>query len=195
MQTPRHNQRIALTLVVVVVAMAGLSFAAVPMYRAFCQATGFGGTTQRVDAAPGGGAIDRMVTVTFNADIAPELPWEFAPEIQHLAVRVGEPVTVKYHAKNTSNRTLVGTATHNVQPDKMGIYFNKTQCFCFTQQVLAPGQEAEFPVTFFIDTDMAQDHKLDDVQDMTLSYTFFLAKDQAKAKLAQNITAATTKPN
>jgi cytochrome c oxidase assembly protein subunit 11 len=171
-----------------------LSFAAVPMYRAFCQATGFGGTTQRVAAAPDGAGVNRTVTVTLNADIAPELPWEFAPEVRHIAVRVGEPVTVKYRAKNTSTYTLVGTAVHNVQPDKMGIYFNKTQCFCFTQQVLTPGQEAEFPVTFFLDPDMVKDHKLDDVQDMTLSYSFFLAKDQSKAKLAQNNAPAPTKP-
>lgn len=195
MPTSRQNQRVAVTLVVVVVAMVGLSFAAVPMYRLFCAATGFGGTTQRADAAPGDGTIDRMITVTFNADIGPDLPWEFAPEIHQQTVRVGDPVTVKYRAKNTANRTIVGMATHNVQPDKMGIYFNKTECFCFTQQVLAPGQEAEFPVTFFIDPDIVKDRKLDDVQEMTLSYSFFLAKDQAKATMALNNTAVTTKPN
>ena len=195
MTSQQKNRRLALTLALVVAVMIGLSFAAVPLYSIFCKATGFGGTTQRAEFTPSAASGNRILTVTFNADIAPELPWDFAPEVQHISLRIGEPATIKYHARNNSTRTIVGTAVHNVQPDKIGIYFDKTQCFCFTEQVLKPGQEADFPVTFFIDPDMAQDHKLDDVQNVTLSYTFYLAKDQAKATLAHNDAANAPKSN
>ena len=195
MDGQQKNRRLALRLALVVVAMVGLAYASVPLYSLFCRATGFGGTTQRAASIPVTAPSGRTITVTLNADVAPELPWEFTPEVRRISVRIGEPVTIKYRARNTSNHPVVGTSVYNVQPDKAGIYFNKTECFCFVEQVLAPGQEAEFPVTFFIDADMAQDRKLDDVQDITLSYTFFMAKDQAKAKLAQNSAAPTTKSN
>ncbi|MEJ0062486.1 MAG: cytochrome c oxidase assembly protein [Alphaproteobacteria bacterium] len=180
------NIRMAMKLTALVVAMIALSFAAVPLYDVFCKATGLGGTTQRAAKAPENAAETRTVTVTFNADVAPGLPWEFKPETASMPVRAGQAAMVKFRAKNLSDRPLVGTAVYNVQPGKVGLYFNKVECFCFQEQMLQPGQEAEFPVTFFLDPDMAKDKKLDDVQVVTLSYTFFLAKDQSKAKLAQS---------
>lgn len=195
MDAQQKNRRLALRLGLVVAMMVGLAYASVPLYSLFCQTTGFGGTTQRAESVPSAVPGNRMVTVTFNADVAPDLPWDFAPEVRRVSVRIGEPMTIRYRAKNLSNRAVVGTSVYNVQPDKTGVYFNKTECFCFVEQMLLPGQEEEFPVTFFIDADMAQDHKQDDVQDITLSYTFFMAKDQAKAKLAQNSAVPIIKSN
>ena len=154
--------------------MIGLSFAAVPLYNLFCQVTGFGGTTQRAEG-PAGEILDRTVKVRFNADVNGALPWGFRPEIHQMEVRIGESAMMSYRAVNNSDEPIVGTATYNVTPDKTGIYFNKIQCFCFTEQRLEPGQSVDMPVYFFVDPAMADDPKLDDVQTITLSYTFFRA--------------------
>ncbi|QQP90073.1 cytochrome c oxidase assembly protein [Skermanella sp. TT6] len=154
--------------------MIGLSFAAVPLYDLFCKVTGFGGTTQRAEG-PAGEILDRTVKVRFNADVNGALPWGFRPEIHQMEVRIGESAMMSYRAVNNSDEPIVGTATYNVTPDKTGIYFNKIQCFCFTEQRLEPGQSVDMPVYFFVDPAMADDPKLDDVQTITLSYTFFRA--------------------
>ncbi|MBI1777266.1 MAG: cytochrome c oxidase assembly protein [Proteobacteria bacterium] len=173
----RRNRRLAGSLVVVVAAMVGLSFAAVPLYRLFCQATGYGGTTQRTEAAASH-SVDRWITVRFNAETAPDLPWTFKPEQASMRVKVGESQLAYYRAENRSREALIGSATYNVTPLKAGYYFDKTQCFCFSEQTLGPGESAELPVAFYIDPDIVKDRNLDEVETITLSYTFFLAKRQ-----------------
>ena len=162
----------ALALFAVVAGMAGASFAAVPLYRMFCQVTGFAGTTQTAVAAPVE-TLDRVMTVRFNADIGKRLPWRFRPDQGPVDVRVGEQGLAFFTAANTSDETVTGHAVFNVTPLKAGRYFTKIQCFCFDQQVLAPGETARMPVTFFVDPEIANDPSLDDVSTITLSYTFF----------------------
>ena len=148
----------------VVAGMAGLTyFGAVPLYRVFCKVTGYGGTTQRAAAVPAPTAGGRMITVRFNADIAPNMPWAFQPVEREVKVRVGEEKLIYYAAWNRAAVPVTGTATFNVTPQKAGPYFDKVQCFCFTEQKLAPGQRVEMPVSFFIDPKIAQDRDLDDV--------------------------------
>lgn len=180
------NKALGLKLGVLAVVMVGASFAAVPFYRLFCQLTGFGGSAVRAAAVPATApTTERRVTVSLNADIAPTLPWEFKPESPSLIAPLGVPVTTHYRVTNRGAVALVGTATHNIQPDKASPYFNKVECFCYTEQVLQPGESRDLTVTFFVDPDMAQERGLDDVQNLTLSYTFFLAKDQSKALAAK----------
>ena len=168
----RRRAATALVLGGVVCGMVGLAFGAVPLYKLFCQVTGFGGTTQVAEEAPAE-IGERLVTVRFNADIARDLPWYFKPEQREMTVRVGEMALAVYTARNQSDRALVGTSTFNVTPVKAGAYFNKIECFCFEEQTLAPGERADFPVSFFVDPDIVEDRRLDDVSTITLSYTFF----------------------
>jgi cytochrome c oxidase assembly protein subunit 11 len=179
--TPQgRNRRLAGLLLGIVLAMIGLSFASVPLYRLFCQATGYGGTTQRVEAAATA-TVDRWVTVRFDAETQPDLPWTFRPDQASVRVKVGESQLAYYHVENLGSEPIVGTATYNVTPLKVGYYFDKTQCFCFTEQILQPGEKADLPVTFFIDPDIVKDRNLDDITTITLSYTFFRAKRQEDA--------------
>lgn len=169
-----RNARTGLLLTGIVAGMVGLSFAAVPLYRLFCQVTGYGGTTQVAETVPAAVA-ERKITVRFNADVDPDLPWSFGPMQRAVTVRVGEPGMAFYRARNRSGQTTVGAATFNVTPLKAGQYFNKVQCFCFDEQKLAPGQEAEMGVSFFVDPAILEDRNLDEVKTITLSYTFFRA--------------------
>ncbi|MCE2509813.1 MAG: cytochrome c oxidase assembly protein [Alphaproteobacteria bacterium] len=176
-----HRNRVVLaSLVLVVAGMTGLSFASVPLYRLFCQVTGFGGTTQTADAAPDA-VSDRRITVRFNADIAPDLPWAFQPVQRKVTVRVGEEKLAFYEATNRSKETLTGTAVFNVTPLKAGPYFSKIHCFCFDEQQLKPGESADMPVSFFIDPEILKDPNLEDVETITLSYTFFPAFSEESA--------------
>jgi cytochrome c oxidase assembly protein subunit 11 len=171
----------------VIAGMVGLSFAAVPLYRLFCQVTGYGGTTQRAAAAPGA-VPGRLITVRFDAEVNPDLPWKFEPEQGSIAVKVGEPATAFYKATNLSQESVIGQAVFNVTPLKAGLYFDKIQCFCFTEQRLAPGESEDMPVTFFVDPDILKDRNLDDVATITLSYTFYRnqeAEAAARAEAAQ----------
>ena len=168
----RRRAATALVLGGVVCGMVGLAFGAVPLYKLFCQVTGFGGTTQVAEEAPVE-IGERVVTVRFNADTARDLPWHFKPEQREIKVRVGEMAMAVYNAVNQSDRALIGTSTFNVTPVKAGAYFNKIECFCFEEQTLAPGERADFPVSFFVDPDIVEDRRLDDVSTITLSYTFF----------------------
>ena len=170
-QPPRHG-RVVVSLVLLVVAMAGLSYASVPLYRMFCEATGYGGATRRA-AAGSHMAVDRRITVRFDATTSSELNWDFRPEQREVTLNVGENSLAFYRAVNKSGAPLTGTATFNVTPEIAGSYFNKVQCFCFTEQTLAPGQTADFPVSFFIDPAMLNDPDAKNVQEITLSYTFF----------------------
>ena len=175
----RHssNSRMAVNLAMIVAGMLMLAYASVPLYSLFCRVTGFAGTTQKAIVAPPASAIlKRQMRVMFNADIDPSLAWTFKPLQNLVTVRVGEKKLVFFTAKNNSNVPLTGIATFNVTPEKAGGYFNKSACFCFTNQTLAPGQEVTMPVSFFIDPAIADDKNLDELQDITLSYTFFKAK-------------------
>ncbi len=179
----RRNRRVVLGAFGAVAGMVGMAYAAVPLYDMFCRATGFGGTTQVATVAPGR-VLERKVTVRFDASRDGNLPWKFEPLQREVKVRLGEEMLVFYRATNVSQRPIVGTATYNVTPDIAGAWFNKIQCFCFTEQLLMPGESVEMPVTFFVDPDMAKDRKYDGVRTITLSYTFFEAKtDRAKSLL------------
>jgi cytochrome c oxidase assembly protein subunit 11 len=167
-------------LVGVVVGMLGLTAAAVPLYRLFCQVTGYGGTTQRAEAAPTEG-LDRTITVRFNADVDPDLPWSFQPEQRQIEVRIGEQSLAYYRARNRSDRPVVGQAVYNVTPFKAGPYFDKIACFCFEEQVLAPGEEVDMPVSFYVDPAILDDPNTRDMHTITLSYTFFLIEDEPRA--------------
>lgn len=175
----RENQRKLITvgaLLVMLGGMVGLVSQSVSLYRLFCQVTGFGGTT-RVAQAGERKILDRWVTVRFNADIDPALPWKFRPEQKEVRVRLGEQGMAFFESINLSDRSVKGQAVYNVTPAKVGQYFNKIDCFCFTEQTLAPGQRADMPVTFFVDPALADDQFANEVQTITLSYTFFRARD------------------
>ena len=178
-----RNRRTVLSLLMVAVGMGCMAYASVPLYRLFCQVTGFGGTTQRVASAPNAAASDRIITVRFDATVG-DVPWAFEPAQLSVAARVGETELIAYRAHNAARQAVTGTATFNVTPSKAGQYFDKIQCFCFTEQTLQPGESAELPVSFFIDPAILQDRNLDDVDTITLSYTFFRTKNQPAARVA-----------
>ena len=184
----RHRKAATAVLLLGVVAgMVGLSFAVVPLYRLFCQVTGFGGTTQRAAAAPGA-VSERVITVRFDAEVDPDLPWKFEPEQGAIAVKVGEQATAFYKATNLSQESVIGQAVYNVTPLKVGLYFDKIQCFCFTEQRLTPGESEDMPVTFFVNPDILKDRNLDDVSAITLSYTFYRNKEAEAAERAEQAT-------
>lgn len=160
--------------VVFVAGMVGMSFAAVPLYRVFCRVTGFGGATVRADTAPGT-VSDRMVTVRFDANVANGLGWSFRPVEREVTVPIGAVAEVAFVAKSRITRPTVGTAAFNVTPLTAGAYFNKIDCFCFSEQSLAPGEEVTMPVVFFVDPAMLDDPQMDFTDTLTLSYTFFPA--------------------
>jgi cytochrome c oxidase assembly protein subunit 11 len=164
----------------VIVGMVGLSFAAVPLYRLFCAATGYGGTPQ-IGPEAGPGAIGQTITVRFNADTNPKLPWRFAPAQREVRLPLGEEQIAFYTAKNLANTNVTGVALYNVTPDVAGKYFHKTACFCFNQQTLAAGEEMQFPLTFWVDPAIATDPNTADIHTITLSYTFFRTLDDAAA--------------
>ncbi len=182
MSGPRSHRRVVLPLIMIVVGMGCLAFASVPLYRIFCQVTGFAGTTQRAAAGPTH-AAQRVVTVRFDASVG-DVPWHFEPEQRALEVHVGETALATYRARNYGHQSVTGTATFNVTPSKAGQYFDKIQCFCFTEQTLKAGEIAELPVSFFIDPAILDDRNLDDVNTITLSYTFFRAKNPAADRVA-----------
>jgi cytochrome c oxidase assembly protein subunit 11 len=186
-QRTRRNRLVVTGLMGLVIAMGGLAIASVPLYRLFCQVTGYGGATQRAEAAPEA-VPGKTITVRFNADIAPDLPWTFQPVQQEVTLEIGATGLAFYRVQNNSNMRIVGNATFNVTPYDVGYYFNKLECFCFTEQVLDPGQSAELPVTFFVDPEILKDAEAKEVHTVTLSYTFFRAPDQDGA--AQKISDA-----
>jgi cytochrome c oxidase assembly protein subunit 11 len=152
--------------------MVGVSFAAVPLYSWFCRTTGFGGTTQVAKAAPAQ-ISGRTITVRFDSNVAPGLPWSFEPERRTVDVRLGEVVTVYYAVRNESARVTRGQAGYNVTPPRTGAYFEKINCFCFTEQTLQPGEKRDMAVVFYVDPKLANDSEEDTVSNITLSYTFF----------------------
>ena len=170
--TPRNFGITAAVCAVFVAGMVAMTFAAVPLYRMFCQATGYGGTTQKAERAPGR-TLDRVVTVRFDANVGNGLGWSFRPVVREVKVRLGEVGEVAFAAENRMSRASTGTAAFNVAPGEAGVYFNKIACFCFTEQTLAPGERVEMPVTFFVDPAFADDPDLGATDTITLSYTFY----------------------
>ena len=170
----RANARTGFIAAAVAVAMVGVGFAAVPLYRVFCQVTGFDGTTMRVSEAKAATveAIDKTMVIRFDANQR-DLPWEFKPERPTDTVSVGARDMSIFIAKNLASEPIVGTATFNVTPALAGKYFNKIQCFCFTEQRLEPGQEVRMPVLYYVDPKIMTDPETKDIEEITLSYTFF----------------------
>ena len=165
----------ALAVVSVLVLMVGMAYAAVPLYRAFCRATGYGGTTQVASAAPAAKG-SRTINVRFDANVAPGLAWRFEPEVPEIQLRTGTTATVYFKVRNDSDRPTAARALYNISPDIGGFYFNKISCFCFDEQHLGPHESAELPVVFFVDPALDADTDLKAVDTLTLSYTLFAAK-------------------
>src|SRR6478736_4124023 len=168
----------------VVVLMVGASYAAVPFYNWFCRATGFNGTTQVATSAPAGAPLARKITVRFDANVAPGLPWKFEPEQNAIEVRIGEVVTIFYTVTNQSARSTIAQAAYNVAPLTVGAYFQKINCFCFTEQTMAAGEKREMPVVFYVDPALTADHENDGLNSITLSYTFYPVRDPAPKPVA-----------
>jgi len=177
-RNPRRSTMTAVVLFGVAGGMVGLAFASVPLYQLFCQVTGFGGTPQ---IAVGGTAeapvSDREITVSFDSNTDPDLPWQFRPAQRKMTVRLGEPNLAHFTAENLSGQPITGQATFNVTPYKAAQYFVKTACFCFDEQTLQPGQHVDMPVSFYVDPEIENDINAREVTDITLSYTFFRAPD------------------
>jgi cytochrome c oxidase assembly protein subunit 11 len=167
----------------------------VPLYRLFCAATGYNGTTQRASAAPAQEVSSRLITVRFDAEIAPGLPWEFRPMQPSVQVHPGEQREVAFRAVNHSPLPTTGSATFNVTPSKAGLYFDKLQCFCFSKQHLDPGQSADLTVSFFVDPSIVTDPNTTDVDTITLSYTMFSAKDDGEPVRSSSLPAASAPVN
>lgn len=184
----RRNRATVAVLLGLMAGMSALVVASVPLYRMFCSLTGVGGTPRAAAAAPAVSS-ERMVTVRFDTSTAKDLPWRFKPVQSEMKVHLGENALAFFRATNVSDQTITGTATFNVTPDKVGSYFNKIACFCFNEQRLGPGETAEMPVSFFVDPAMIENETTNEVQTITLSYTFFRAKG---AKLGSVEAAATT---
>ncbi len=168
----KKNAKTGLIVLFGVILMVGASFAAVPLYSLFCQVTGFGGTTQRAESLPAE-VLDRKITVQFNADIGRNIPWAFKPEMRSIELKIGERGFTSFRARNKSDKPSTGTALYNVTPLKAGKYFHKIQCFCFDEQILAPGEDISMPVLFYVDPALDKDPNMNDVKTITLSYTFF----------------------
>jgi cytochrome c oxidase assembly protein subunit 11 len=175
------NTKTLLTVFGIVFAMIGLAFASVPLYDLFCRVTGFGGTTQ-VAAANPGKILDREMTVQFTTSVNQKLPWDFEAEQSRVKLNVGQDALINFTAQNYSNTPVAGTAIYNVTPLKAGKYFIKTQCFCFDYQMLKSNEKTNFPVVFYIDPAIHDDPNLEDVEVITLSYSFFKADSQELAE-------------
>ncbi|MFA5592814.1 MAG: cytochrome c oxidase assembly protein [Micavibrio sp.] len=171
------NTRILLMVFGGVILMTGLAFASVPLYRLFCQVTGFAGTTMIAESAPDY-TLDRTITVKFVSNTARGMNWSFKPEMHEQKVKLGQQGLIAFMAENRDKMPVAGTAIYNVTPNKAGQYFQKTQCFCFDEQILKAGEKMQMPVMYFIDPKLDEDRNMDDVTTITLSYTFFPAHSE-----------------
>ncbi len=177
------NRKVVLWCVGALLTMGAATWAAVPLYRIFCQVTGYGGTPMRAEKAPDA-ALDRTITIRFDANVTPGMPWEFQPAQRTIEVKIGENALAFYKAHNTSTETIKGTASYNVSPDAAGVYFGKIECFCFTEQTLSPGESVDMPLSFFVDPLILQDRDAAVIKEITLSYTFYpTAGNGAKAEV------------
>ena len=166
------NSKVAAILVGVVVTMGALAWAAVPFYSWFCRVTGYAGTTNASTEASDK-VLDEYVTVWFDANTAPDMPWQFKPKQRSIKLKIGESGMAFYEAYNPTDETVAGTASYNVAPDLAGYYFTKIQCFCFTEQVLKPHERVEMPVVFYVDPEIVDDPDAGRIRNITLSYTFY----------------------
>jgi cytochrome c oxidase assembly protein subunit 11 len=168
----QRNRAVGIRAALFGLAMLALAFAAVPLYRVFCQVTGFGGTTMKAEG-PAPGAVAGEIGVRFDANISPALPWKFEPEQATVRIHPGAKTTIYYKASNYTARRTVGTATFNVTPESAGKYFSKIECFCFTEQVLKGGESVRMPVVFYVDPKLRDDPDTGSIDEITLSYTFY----------------------
>jgi len=174
--------------------MVGLTYAAVPLYRTFCQATGYGGTVQRKETveekiarhSESGTVTEREIVVQFNADVADGMQWKFTPTQREVRVKPGESALAFYTAENKSSAPITGVSTYNVTPMKAGVYFNKIQCFCFEEQRLLPGEQIDMPVFFYIDPEFETDPRMDGINNLILSYTFFKVSEENTTETVNN---------
>lgn len=178
-RTKRHGP-LALSLAAFAAFMVGLSFAAVPLYRMFCEATGYGGVPQRAESAPGE-VLERTIKVRFDANVDPGLAWSFQPTERSIDVKIGDTALTFFKAENSTDKPIGGTANFNVVPEQAGRYFTKIECFCFKQQTLASGQSVEMPVTFFVDPKIVEDEDTKNISEITLSYTFYRSDEPGVA--------------
>lgn len=181
----RRDVTVAASCVAFFAGMIGITYASVPLYKLFCQVTGYGGTTQQA-ATPSTKVLDRMITVRFDANVSPGLPWEFQPVKREVTMRIGETMNAAFLAKNIFATPTRGKASFNVVPELAGSYFNKLQCFCFTDTTLKPGESLDMPVVFFVDPEIVNEPDLKDIQTITLSYTFFPSADETPVASAQS---------
>jgi cytochrome c oxidase assembly protein subunit 11 len=179
---PIRTWRTVAPLLGILAIMGVLMYYAVPLYDMFCRVTGLGGTTQRAAATAQVEPVDRTVTVRFATQVQPELPWEFRPEQKTVELQLGERRTVYFRAESNAERAIVGHAAYNVTPLKAGKYVSKIECFCFTEERLGPGESVRMPVELFVDPQLAKDGTVNEVQTLTLSYTFFESTDPEGAK-------------
>ena len=179
-EVARQNRRTGLLMALVALVMIGVAFASPPIYRTFCSITGFGGTPLRAEKAPG--AVPGQVSVRFDANVHPGLPWRFEPEQTTVDVKPGAQAKIFYRAQNLSARDWTGQAAYNVSPDQVGKYFKKIQCFCFNEQTLKAGQTVDMPVIFFVDPKIKDDPDTKDVDQITLSYTFYPVESGATGR-------------
>ena len=183
---PAKNRRVALIAAAGFCFMVGAAYASVPLYKIFCQTTGFGGTTQRAAKAPDV-ASDKIISVRFDANTSSGLSWRFQPKQTTMQVKIGEQNMAYFEAKNLGDKVSTGSAIYNVSPPTAGRFFDKIQCFCFTKQTLKPGETAEFPVVFFIDPDILKDADGKGTEEITLSYTFYPADSPQLAQAQANV--------
>ncbi len=187
--TAHRNLRVGILAFMGAVFMLGLGYASVPLYRLFCQVTGFGGTTQVANEAEAAGAAalatGQKISIRFDASTASDMPWTFHPSRATDTITIGQRDIATFVARNNSSVSITGTATFNVMPVQAGQYFNKIQCFCFTEQTLAPGQEVIMPVLYYVDPAMLDDPNMQGVEQITLSYTFHRAADPVNPALAR----------
>ena len=176
----RKNRAVGTRMALFALAMLGLAFASVPLYRVFCQVTGFGGTTMKADAAPG--AVAGQIGVRFDANIDPKLPWKFEPVQETVRIHPGARTTIYYRATNYTARSTTGQAIFNVTPESAGKYFSKIECFCFTEQTLKPGESVKMPVIFFVDPKLRDDPDTKHIDEITLSYTFYPVENPESAR-------------
>ena len=183
----RSDMTVATACAAFFTSMIGVTYASVPLYQLFCQVTGYGGTTKKADTASAN-VLDRTITVRFDANVASGLPWEFQPKQREVTIRLGETTDVAYLAKNIFNTPTRGKASFNVTPELAGAYFNKLQCFCFTDTTLKPGETLDMPVQFFVDPEIINEVDLKDINTITLSYTFFPSTDETPVAAAEKKT-------
>lgn len=186
-----RNERVGLYMAAVALGTLGAAYASVPLYKVFCQATGFGGTTQRVNSVESADLIpatdSRVLSISFTADVQDQMPWKFRPQQSQVKIVPGETALAFYRAENHTNKAITGVATYNVFPPKAGVYFNKIQCFCFEEQRLRPGDEIDMPVFFFIDKEILEDPAMHHVNHITLSYTFFKTGEDGPSEESDDI--------